>query len=99
MAAMASAEALCFLVSFPNPDCVVSLFPAVKRLDLDSRDDDRAEVFGGISSMCLAAESRSIRPLLPGRGLSPSAASRRSSSSASARDIVLRAEVQGQVLV
>ena len=84
---MASADALCFLVFFPNVDCVPSVFSAVKGLDRRSLDDGRLAVPEGISSMFRIAETGSIRLRLPADGLSESTVSRRSSSSASARDI------------
>lgn len=88
---MASADALCFLVFFPNVDCVTSVFPAVKALDRRSLDvdDDGVDVFEEISSMFRTADTWSIRPRRPAEGLSRSAVLRRSSSSASASDIVL----------
>jgi hypothetical protein len=99
---MASAEALCFLVFFPDIDFVTSVLPPGKVLVRRSLDDDGVEVLEGMSSMFRTADTWSMRLRLPEEGLSTFAASRRSSSSASARDIVLllsneRCDYQGHL--
>lgn len=88
IAAIASADALCFLVLFPKVDCAASPFPGAKGLERRSLDDDGVEVFEGISSIFRTAKKESFRPRLLAEGLSVSAVSRRSSSSTSTRDIV-----------